>query len=63
MTFASGTFECDNCGDTIETRRDFKAGWEIAKARGWRAYIGPDKQFAHACPKCTKDFADEQRRR
>lgn len=54
---------CDTCPDHIETDHiDYTAALDFAKSQGWRAYMGPDKQWAHSCPDCTADFAKEKRR-
>jgi hypothetical protein len=55
---------CDSCPEHFETDHvDFAAALAYAKTKGWRAYIGPDKQWAHSCPSCTQTFAQEQRRK
>ncbi len=49
-------FECDACGDTLETHDDdWNFAWRIAKDAGWRSRkIG--NEWAHSCPTCnTKD--------
>lgn len=55
--------QCDSCPEAFDTEH---IAWEpamaAAKAEGWRAYIGPDKKWAHSCPACTEDFAKRQRR-
>lgn len=31
-------FECDACGDTLETMQsDFSSAWNMAKRNGWRS--------------------------
>jgi hypothetical protein len=60
---SSSFFDCDSCTDHIEVdETGFDEALEAAKAEGWRAYIGPDKKWAHSCPSCTEDFAKERRR-
>jgi hypothetical protein len=54
---------CDECPEAFDTEH---VAWgpalEAAKEKGWRAYMGPDKKFAHSCPSCTEDFKRTQRR-
>jgi hypothetical protein len=53
---------CDTCPEHIETDHiDFRKALEYANEMGWRAYKGPDKLWAHACPSCTEIYAKEQR--
>jgi hypothetical protein len=66
MTFkidhGEGIFHCDTCPSHIECdgRSDFTGSLIYAKSKGWRTYKGPDKQWAHACPSCTAEYAREQ---
>ena len=65
MTYDSRSknFSCDSCAENIEVEADgFGDAWAEAKAQGWRAYIGPDKKFAHSCPSCCEYFAKENRK-
>jgi hypothetical protein len=45
-------FECDVCGDTLETgERDFNEAKAIQDREGWKARkIGSD--WCHSCPDC-----------
>jgi len=53
---------CDTCTEHLETEEaDFEAARATAKAKRWRAYIGPDKEWANSCPSCTSDFGKRQR--
>jgi hypothetical protein len=53
---------CDECPESFDTEHvDFTAALAAAKQNGWRVYKGPDKQWAHACPSCTEDFAKGRR--
>ena len=46
------TFECDECGDTLETREnDFKTAVREAKDEGWRMFQDDDG-WSHHCPDC-----------
>lgn len=69
MTFkiesGEGVFHCDTCPEHVECdgRSDFTGCLIYAKEQGWRTYKGPDKEWAHACPSCTKDFAKKTLRR
>jgi hypothetical protein len=55
---------CDSCPEHIETDHvDFTAALEAAKKVGWRAYKGPDGEWAHSCPACTADFAEDNRKK
>lgn len=61
MTYNSrevGVFHCDECPEAIETEEDtFTSAWAAARAKGWRSFKGPDKQWAHVCPACVGDWA------
>jgi hypothetical protein len=58
-----GCVQCDECPDVIVTEGDdFKSTLDEAKAKGWRAFIGPDKTGGHASPGCTAEFAKGARR-
>lgn len=63
MTYQqNGAFSCDECPESIETgEEDFRAAWAIAFSSGWRAFTGPDKKVAHACPVCVAEWAKSQR--
>lgn len=67
MTFKTengeGIFHCDECAEHIECdgRSDFKGAFIYAKQKGWKAYIGPDKEWGHACPACVAAFAASRR--
>jgi hypothetical protein len=51
---------CDTCSEYIEIGHvQFSEALDGIKAQGWRVYKGPDKQWAHACPACTEDYAEE----
>jgi hypothetical protein len=69
MTFRiehnEGMFFCDSCPEHIECdgRSDFKGAHIFAKSKGWRTYIGPDKEWAAACPLCVEQHAEDQRRK
>lgn len=53
---------CDECPECFDTEHiDFYAALESAKSEGWRAYIGPDREWAHSCPSCAADFGKERR--
>lgn len=67
MTFqmdgGAGVFSCDTCPDVINTgMENFKDASIESRRRGWRAYVGPDKEWAHACPLCVQQHAEEKRR-
>ncbi len=56
-----GCFNCDTCSEVIITDgEDFKESLIEAKREGWRTYRGPDGEWAHACPSCTRDFASRK---
>lgn len=58
-----GVFHCDTCPEHIESDHvDPSAGLEEIKEKGWRAYIGPDKLWAHSCPACVEVYAKQSRR-
>lgn len=55
---------CDTCSEHLETDHiDWRAARDFAHEKGWRAYIGPDKKWAHGCPSCTADFAKRESKR
>lgn len=63
MTYQqNGVFSCDECPETIETGEDDfnEAKAAIARA-GWRTFMGPDKQWANACPVCVAEFAKRKK--
>lgn len=63
MVSGAGVFHCDECPEHIETEADnFNEALAIAKAAGWRTFIGPDKKWAHTCPSCVEKFTKEKRR-
>ena len=59
MTYQqNGVFSCDECPESIEVEGDeFAEKWQQAYAAGWRAFTGPDKKIAHACPVCVAEWA------
>ena len=61
MSYSNGVFHCDTCPEHIEPEGGgFSEDFAIAKSKGWRAYMGPDKQWAHSCPSCTEDYVKSQ---
>jgi hypothetical protein len=45
-------FECDNCGDTIETEsKDFDEAMSAMRADGWRS-VRDDGAWKHYCKEC-----------
>lgn len=61
MTYDSGVFQCDTCTDHIEIDGgDFQDRLAEIKKDGWRVYKGPDHEYAHSCPSCTRTFALER---
>jgi hypothetical protein len=53
---------CDSCPMHIETDHvEYVSALDAAKMKGWRAYIGPDKKWAHSCPACVEAYAAERR--
>ena len=49
-------FECDACGDTLETfQADWSSAWNMAKRDGWRSKK-MDNQWEHYCsaPSCKQ---------
>ncbi len=56
-------FHCDTCPEHIKCDdcTDHADSLIFAKRKGWRAYIGPDKKWATACPVCVADFASNKR--
>ena len=63
MTYnGGGVFHCDECPEHIETdENEFAAARLVLQSKGWRSFIGPDKQWAHACPACVSKFAEARR--
>jgi predicted RNA-binding Zn-ribbon protein involved in translation (DUF1610 family) len=46
-------FECDTCGETLETEQaDFHSALNMAKRQGWRTRKF-EEVWAHACPNCN----------
>jgi hypothetical protein len=44
-------FECDNCGDTFETKySDFYAALSLAQKKGWQTI--EKNNWKHYCPVC-----------
>lgn len=61
MSYDNGVFNCDSCPEANAPDGDtFGEKLTSAKAKGWRAYIGPDKKWAHSCPSCTEDYVKSQ---
>lgn len=53
---------CDECPESLDTDEDnFAAARVTIAEKGWRTFMGPDKQFANACPACVKAFARRAR--
>lgn len=49
---------CDECPESFDTEEDnFAAAKVVMAEKGWRTFIGPDKQWANACPACVQEFA------
>ena len=47
-------FECDACGDTLETMQaDWSAAWNMAKRDGWRSKKH-DGVWEHYCNNCKE---------
>lgn len=65
MTFhPPATFSCDTCPEVLDTEvTDSRDAFKEMKRAGWRSYKGPDDEWAHACPLCTKQWAKEQKDR
>lgn len=62
MSYDAGTFQCDTCSDHIATGEDdFTPALTEAKSKGWKAYVGPDKEYAHSCPSCVETWKTNQR--
>lgn len=63
MTYQQhGAFSCDECPESIETgEEDFNEARAAMIKAGWRAFMGPDKKMAHACPVCVGEFARRSR--
>ena len=63
MSFDRGVFQCDSCPDYLDTdEHDLMVAIVIAKKKGWRAYRGPDQEWAHSCPSCREDYAKKHAR-
>jgi len=49
------SFECDDCGDVLETSlEDFYTALAFAKRNGWEA-IRVENEWKHRCPNCTEE--------
>lgn len=47
-------FECDTCGETLETHDDdWNVAWNMAKRDGWRSRKVND-EWEHVCPECEE---------
>lgn len=56
-------FECDNCGDTLETEEsEFDLALERAKENGWGAHrMGRARVWRHYCgEKCFQEASDNE---
>lgn len=48
------TFECDSCGETLETNEDYWSNaWQLAKDEGWTSRkVG--NEWNHFCLDCER---------
>lgn len=54
---------CDECPEDLETQHsNFDYARNMAADAGWRAFKGPDGEWANACPSCVQDFAKGKKR-
>ncbi len=53
-THGNISFECDACGETLDTHDDdWNVAWSMAKREGWRSKKVND-QWEHSCPECEE---------
>jgi Fe2+ or Zn2+ uptake regulation protein len=49
-------FECDSCGDILETDLDdFDFAYAQAKQQGWKAIKAMSGEWEHRCPDCEDE--------